>query len=153
MQLWTGIVTDERGVYLTNVTIVLRASAGDKEYRATTQANGTFAFSEIKIGSYRVSVAESRREWTATELLVVPEDEPFSADIQLSKQGHTIAIIKRVTPARVETEQGIRLSSKEVSTLPLNERDFSKLLAMKPTWTGTGLQVEGSSRVAIGTKS
>jgi Carboxypeptidase regulatory-like domain len=128
--LWTGIVTDETSAPVANVTIILRASTGDKEYRATTGANGAFAFREIRAGSYRVSVAESGRQWTAAELVVVQEDQQFSADIQLSKQDHAIAIIKRTTPASVETGQATRLSSKEVSSLPLNERDFSKLLLL-----------------------
>lgn len=40
-------------------------------YQATTEANGVFAFNEIKAGGYRVSVTEAGREWTATELVTV----------------------------------------------------------------------------------
>jgi hypothetical protein len=140
--VWTGIVTDETSAPVASATIILRASTGDTEYRATTGANGAFAFSEIRAGSYRVSVAESGRQWTATEVVVVQEDQRFSADIQLSKQGPAIAIIKRTTPARVETGQGIRLSSKEVSSLPLNERDFSKLLLLA---AGTMTDMNGAA--------
>ena len=77
---WTGVLRDETGVPVANVKISLRESTGDTEYQATTGANGVFAFGEIKAGSYRVSVTDAGRQWTATELVAVAEGQQFRAD-------------------------------------------------------------------------
>ena len=100
------------------------------EYRATTGANGVFAFGELRAGSYRVSVTEAGTPWTATDPVAVQEGHQFRADLRLSKLDHGIAIINRTTSAQVEKGQTMTLSGKEVSSLPLNERDFSKLLLL-----------------------
>jgi len=128
---WTGIVTGNTGAPLSNVTVILRASTGQTEYRATTGANGAFRFAAVSPGSYRVTlVAADGKEWTAAELLVVQEGEQLTADLQLSTQNQTLKIVRRTGAAPTESTEGIRLSSKEVSSLPLNERDFSKLLLL-----------------------
>lgn len=127
---WNGVVTDETRAPVANVSVILSASTGDTEYRATTGANGAFAFTEVKAGKYWVSAADSGKHWKATELVVLQADQQFNADIQLSTQSPTITIVKRTTPARDGTGEAKRLSSAEVSTLPLNERDFSKLLLL-----------------------
>ena len=127
---WNGVVIDEMRAPVANVSVILSASTGDTEFRATTGANGAFAFTEVKAGRYWVSVAGSGKQWKSTELVILQADQQFNADIQLSTQSQAIAIVKRTIPARDGTGERIRLSSKEVSSLPLNERDFSKLLLL-----------------------
>lgn len=124
------MVIDEMGAPVANVSVILSASTGDTEYRATTAAKGAFAFTQVKAGSYWVSVADSGKQWKTTEFVVLPADQQFNADIQLSTQTHSIVVILRPAPARDGAGEGMRLSSKEVSSLPLNERDFSKLLLL-----------------------
>jgi Carboxypeptidase regulatory-like domain len=127
---WTGAVIDETSAPVANVTVILRASTNDTEYKATTGITGAFTFSELKAGSYRVSVAAPGKRWTAAQLLFLHADQQVSADIQISKQSDAMAIVPPTTPVHDETGEGLRLSSKEVSSLPLNERDFSKLLLL-----------------------
>jgi len=127
---WTGIATSESGAPLSNATILLRSSAGELEYTATTGADGTFAFGTLEAGSYRVTVKLAEKEWTAAEPLVVKQDEQLAVDLQLSPQDQTLRFIERGSQPATKSDKARRLSSKEVSSIPLNERDFSKLLLL-----------------------
>ncbi len=134
------MVIGNAGAPLPYVTVTLRASKGQIQYRATTAADGAFVFDTIDAGSYRVSVLAYGKHWTAAELLVVRQEEQLTANLQLSAQDQTLRIVTQTSPTApssapansttAESSQGIRLSSNEVSSLPLNERDFSKLLLL-----------------------
>jgi hypothetical protein len=126
---WTGVATTDGGSPVSNAAVVLHSSAGPTEYRRTTSANGSFTFGEIKPDSYRVTVEASGKTWTATMLLVVKETQ-LAVDLQLSSQDQSLKLVTQSGQASTDTRRGLRLSSKEVSNLPLNERDFSKLLLL-----------------------
>jgi Carboxypeptidase regulatory-like domain/TonB dependent receptor len=127
---WTGVATTDDGAPVSNATVVLHSSTGQAEYHATTTANGSFTFGEIKPDTYRVSVEASGKTWTAITLLVVRESEPLTVDLQLSSQDQSLKLVTQPGQASADTKRGLRLSSKQVSNLPLNERDFSKLLLL-----------------------
>ena len=127
---WTGIATTESGAPLSNATILLRSGAGELEYTATTGADGNFAFGALDAGSYRVTVKVAEKEWTTPEPLVVKQDEQLAVDLQLSLQDRTLRIIKQGNQPPTKSDKARRLSSREVSSIPLNERDFSKLLLL-----------------------
>jgi Carboxypeptidase regulatory-like domain len=120
----------ESGAPVPNATVILRADTGDSDYRATTGADGAFALGGLPAGSYRVTVLVNGKEWSAASLFEVAQDQVLTADLQLSSVNQTLEIVNGNSPAAARSNQGIRLSSNEVSSLPLNERDFSKLLLL-----------------------
>jgi hypothetical protein len=127
---WTGIVTGDTGAPLSNATVTLRSTTGELEYKSTTGTNGTFVFDAIEANSYRVTLNAEGKVWMAPELLVVQKDKDVDADLQLSPPDQTLHVVTRSNQIPTESDKGLRLSSKEVSSLPLNERDFSKLLLL-----------------------
>lgn len=127
---WTGVATTDAGSPVANATVVLHSNAEQREYQAATSPNGTFTFGEIKPGSYRVSVEANGKVWTAPELFVVPENDQLTANLQLSSQDQSLKLLTQSGQGSTEATGGLRLSSKQVSNLPLNERDFSKLLLL-----------------------
>jgi Carboxypeptidase regulatory-like domain len=154
---WSGVLTDAAGMPIAHAGITLHG-AGGREYSAPTAPDGQFAFAEIAGGDYEVSVTSAGKTWKAATALIVKEGATLSIDIQLSAAGQelrfvaapgaqavTPAIAPSVTPATAPntTQQtagkgettaqasgGEHLSSTEVSSLPLNARDFSKLLLL-----------------------
>ena len=124
------MATTDAGAPVANAVIVLHSNAGKAEYQVTTSANGAFTFGEVKPGSYLVTVEVNGKVWTAVEMLAVAEDAQLAVNLQLSLQGPSLKLLTQPGPTSAETQRGLRLSSKEVSNLPLNERDFSKLLLL-----------------------
>ena len=124
------MVTTDTSAPVSNAVIVLHSSTGQAEYHTATSASGAFSFGEIKPGSYRVTVEVNGKVWTAAALFVVQENPQLTVDLQLSSQDQSLNLLTPSGQASTEATRGLRLSSKEVSNLPLNERDFSKLLLL-----------------------
>ena len=127
---WSGVLRDSAGKPVAGATIKLRATAGSLEYAAKTSGSGSFVFSDVTSGAYELSVSLVDKTWKSEERLEVKDDGELPRLLELSAQDQTIRLIKTGAPASAQASGGEHLSSGEVSTLPLNERDFSKLLLL-----------------------
>jgi len=111
--------------------VTLRPVTGEAhESTAKTSANGEFVFAEIPAGNYALSVRVAGKEWTTASPLVVKEGAALTAALELSAQGQTVHVLTPGQGGASPASGGEHLSSEEVSSLPLNERDFSKLLLL-----------------------
>src|SRR5579864_1414136 len=143
---WSGILWDGSGKTVSSAEIELRAD-GAERYRGASGGNGAFSIGGIAAGSYEVSVKALGRTWKAVGPLVVKEGAALTTGLQLVVEGEEARVLfveagtspplqtKGGAPAEVPVESvtrsgGQKLSSTEVSSLPLNERDFSKLLLL-----------------------
>ncbi|HEV3513082.1 MAG TPA: carboxypeptidase regulatory-like domain-containing protein [Candidatus Sulfotelmatobacter sp.] len=135
---WIGLLTDSAGNPIAGAVVRLRSA--DHEYTATTAANGKFEFAGIAGGTYELSVKTSDSEWKGAASLIVKDATALTMSLQLTSSGQ---IVQAQAPAVQELSSaspgghsaaqasgGEHLSSSEVSSLPLNARDFSKLLLL-----------------------
>src|SRR5580704_19116895 len=129
---WNGVLRDAAGKPVGDAKITLRGSSGDRTYEARTSAAGTFVFAGIEAGTYTLAAEAAGKTWTASKPIVIAEGSAPNLELTLSAQDQTLDVA--VAGAAQGTEKkgtgGENLSSKEVSNLPLNERDFSKLLLL-----------------------
>jgi len=128
---WQGTLRDSAGKPVASAKVMLRPIGKGQEYSATTSANGRFAFAGVEPGSYKLSVEWNSNSWTATDPFVVGDASLADQDLTIPAEGHflTVALAKR-EGAATQASGGQHLSSEEVSNLPLNSRDFSKLLLL-----------------------
>jgi hypothetical protein len=131
---WSGVLRDAAGNPVDKAEIHLRATDGSHEYSATTTATGQFTFAAISAGSYRLRTIVKGTTWTATETVQITDGAALPLSLQLSAQGQELRIIAEKGTAKDTASRqasgGEHLSTGEVSSLPLNERDFSKLLLL-----------------------
>ena len=127
---WKGIVHDKPGHAVADATVSLQATSGSRVYSANTSASGEFFFADIEAQSYRVAVKVKGKTWNAVQPLVIKAGDALAADLELSEHDQTLVVSARANPASPQGSGGAHLSSGEVSSLPLNERDFSKLLLL-----------------------
>jgi hypothetical protein len=110
--------------------------SGAAQYSAETSASGEFSFGEVGSGSYSVTVKMAGMAWTTASPITIGEGTAFTGDLQLSAQNQTLIVLAAgqsgtaTKDGAATTGGGQHLSSAEVSSLPLNERDFSKLLLL-----------------------
>jgi hypothetical protein len=97
---------------------------------STTSPSGEFSFADIAAGSYEISVSAASQTWKAANPLVIRDGTTLTAGLELSKQGQTVRLLTTGAGTSQQATGGEHLSSGEVSSLPLNERDFSKLLLL-----------------------
>ena len=126
-----GTIRDGAGAAVAQATVHLHTA--DLEATATSNAAGEFVFAKIAPGSYELSVESGSKVWRAARPLVIAANEgAIALSLQLSAQSNDLLVLPAESANGGENKAsgGERLSGKEVSSLPLNERDFSKLLLL-----------------------
>src|SRR6267378_3880538 len=127
---WRGILRDPAGNPIDMAAIKLFAAESNREYSATTSTTGQFAFTGIAPGNYTLTVNAAGKIWTAADPVVIKDGATLTSSLQLSLQGQEHRIMAAQDAAPPQASGGEHLSTGEVSSLPLNERDFSKLLLL-----------------------
>jgi hypothetical protein len=136
----SGVLTDNVGKPVGAAIVTLHAAPGGNAYTATTAADGKFMFAEIATGAYEVSVSAADKTWKAASSIAIKESDTLNFALQLPPQGEELRVVAEAPlatapaatagKASAQASGGEHLSSVEVSSLPLNERDFSKLLLL-----------------------
>jgi len=137
---WSGVLRDHNGKPVAGAVVKLHSVSGEHNYSATTDTDGKFAVAGIAADSYEVSVRIADRERKAAVPFVVKDGTLLTAALQLALVAETLAgqtapgqelrIISSGVEPSAQASGGEHLSGTEVSSLPLNVRDFSKLLLL-----------------------
>ncbi len=127
---WNGVLLDSSGKPVAKAVVKLHPTAGGLDYTATSEATGKFAFGEIAVGTYELSATTSGKEWKATLPLLFTDGAVLTMALQMSVVGQELQTVSAGAGTAAQAGGGEHLSSAEVSSLPLNARDFSKLLLL-----------------------
>jgi hypothetical protein len=134
---WNGTLVDCQGKPVASAVIKLHPSASGHDHTATTAADGKFYFAELVAGEYEVSATVGKKTWNTEISLTIKEGAALNMGLQLPKQGQVLIVSSALASIATANEKstapgsgGGHLSSNEVSNLPLNARDFSKLLLL-----------------------
>ena len=132
----TGTLYDDRGKPLAGAEIRMSAFGEGRDYHVATSQDGKFVFPEVQAGTYELAVKTSNRQATAAFPLVITSGRSLRIALQLTASGQVAQMQNPPAPSEVaetkasQASGGERLSGTEVSSLPLNVRDFSKLLLL-----------------------
>ena len=129
MTSWRGILQGADHKPVNNATLRLHAPLHNREYTARTSKNGEFFFNKIEAGVYQLSVKVAGRACTASTPVTIRAGIGVSTTLQMCSEHHPLRRIEEKALSS-EVGGGEHLSSEQVSELPLNARDFSKLLLL-----------------------
>ena len=132
---WTGVLRDSQREALAGATV--RVESGNLHLTATTAKDGRFAFPALTPGDYTITAEYNGATAACTRPVQLPRSS--AADLGWSANG-VLSLIEDSGPR--ESTGGEQLSSKAVSELPLNKRDFSQLLLLA---AGTMTDTSGAS--------
>ena len=129
---WNGHLSDGAGKPVSGAIVRLHSASAGRDYTSTTKADGTFAFADLPADRYELSVNASDKQWKGESPLVFAKENGVTISLQLTSSGHVQVSAEAVESgqAAAQASGGERLSGSEVSSLPLNARDFSKLLLL-----------------------
>jgi hypothetical protein len=127
---WSGVLRDSAGNPVNSATIKLSGADAHREYSAITSMTGQFAFTALRAGNYTLTVSVAGKSWTASDPVVILDGATLTSGLQLSPQGLELRVLVATDAPSPQASGGERLSTGEVSSLPLNERDFSRLLLL-----------------------
>ena len=144
-----GVVTDPTGAVIVDATVTVRNSANGDSRTVTTTNDGGYVIPELLAGEYAVE-ANSTGFMTYHRNAVVEVGLDTAVDIRLEVAGFegTRTVVTAAAPL-VDTERDVLgevVDNRMVEELPLNGRDFGKLVALVPGVTVEGSGVAGTEK-------
>ena len=127
---WTGVVRDAGGNPVSGSIIELLEMSGKVAFTSTTSPAGEFSFPKITGSKYKVLVRTPAATFTSAIPLELKEGSRLPLALQLSSQEKGVVFVFAPPEEAAQASGGEHLSGSEVSSLPLNSRDFSKLLLL-----------------------
>ena len=127
---WTGVLLGSERTPLSGATVRLSPGSGQAGYQTATSAGGRFLVQDIAAGKYELSVEVKGRTYRAARPITIMGTGGASVQLQLTVDGSEARVLVSEAVTASEASGGEHLSASEVSSLPLNSRDFSKLLLL-----------------------
>ncbi len=143
-----GTVTDSSGGSVSGAKVTAKNNETALERSVTTAADGSYTIPELPIGSYTLTVTQSGFEtFEATGVTVdVAAERRVDAQLKAGAIQQTVEVSAEALP-QVETttnDLGGVLTSKTVENLPINGRDYTKLIFLNPGVSGSPDQISDS---------
>src|SRR6202521_4620563 len=143
-----GTVTDPSGAVVAGATVKVRNVATGLERTTATSADGSYAVPELPIGSYSVTVSLAGFQTAITSDVDVNVATERRVDVAFK----TGQVSERVEVSgqelnNVETtsaELGGTLTSDAIANVPVNGRDYTKLIYLNPGVAGSPDQISDS---------
>ena len=143
-----GTITDPSGAVVPGAKVVVRNVATGLERTTQTSADGSYSVSELPIGSYSVTVTQSGFQSSVTSGVVVDVAGERRVDAEL-KTGQVEQTVEVSGEALAQTETttaelGGTLTAHTIENLPVNGRDYTKLIYLNPGVAGSPDQISDS---------
>ena len=152
----TGIVTDPTGAALPGATITVTDEATKVAVVTQTNSNGSYIEPDLDVAIYSVTIAKTGfKTYTVTGVELHPtETSTVNGALQVGATSEKVTV--EATSADVETsspELSSYIAAEQVSSLPVNGRNFQGMAALMPgvvnTSQGTALGTGGRNTSSV----
>jgi len=136
-----GTVHDKSGAVVSGATVKVTSLKTGRTWDAKSGSAGEYSVQGLPVGPYKVEVAQQGFKTEVVSNIILHPGEAPRADLTLDigSTGETVNVSADATTVNTTTsESGATIDSKSVSTLPLNGRDFTSLIALVPGSVTTG---------------
>lgn len=134
-----GTVTDQSGAVVQSATVTAVSQTTGVPRTTTTDSNGSFVIPELTVGTYNLTVEAQGFATAVVNEIEVNVSAERRVDVALQAGVTTERVEVTAEVPLVETTTNVlggTISSREVQNLPVNGRDFQKLLYLVPGTTG-----------------
>jgi hypothetical protein len=143
-----GTVTDPSGAVIAGAKVTVRNVGTGLERTTETSADGSYSLPELPIGTYTVTVTQSGfQTFAATGVTVdVASERRVDAAMKTGEVSTRVEVSADQLPM-VETTTntlGGVLTAQTVQDMPVNGRDYTKLIYMNPGVSGSPDQISDS---------
>ena len=140
----TGQVVDQQGGALPGVTVTLTNTGTSARLDEVSDAQGLYAFRNLPPGTYDIACTLTGFKELRQTGLKVSAGNPIRIDLtlEIGAMSETVSVVSDTTLLKsVKGELNTELTSKDVTTLPLNAyRNYQSLLNLVPGATPTQFQ-------------
>ena len=143
-----GTVTDTSGAAILNAKVTARNVDTGVERTTETNGDGSYLIPELPIGNYKVTIAQSGFQSAVTNGVVVDVASERRIDAVLKPgQMNQQVVVEGETLPQVNTTNNIlggTLTQDNIKDLPINGRDYTKLIFLNPGVAGSPDQITDS---------
>ena len=142
-----GTVTDPSGAAVPNATVKAIESATGLEHSTVTTGEGQFAFQDIPLGFYKVTVTASGFPTTNIDKVEVIAGTIYTLNVQMKLGQQSTSVEVSAAAIALDTTsqtQSMTIAEDVVQNIPLNGRDFTQLIAVQPGFGGYNVGGFGS---------
>jgi len=143
-----GTVTDASGAVVAGAKVSVKNVNTGLERTTATSGDGSYSVPELPIGTYTVSISQAGFQTAVTNGVIVDVATERRVDAQLKtgQVSQAVEVSGEALP-QVETtsaELGGTLTSGTIENLPVNGRDYMKLIYLNPGIAGSPDQISDS---------
>src|SRR5437660_6658218 len=143
-----GTVTDPSGAVVAGATVKVKNVATGLERTTATSGDGSYAVPELPIGTYSVTVTQSGfQTFVVTGVAVdVATERRVDAALKTGEVATRVEVSAETLPL-VETtsnDLGGVITAQTVENMPVNGRDYTKLIFLNPGVAGSPDQITDS---------
>ncbi len=133
----SGTVKDQSGAVIPGVALILVNLDLTTSYKTGTDAQGFYSFPNLPVGRYELTIEATGFKTQTKTGLVVDADAALrvDADLELGEQSETVTVSTGAAETQVEivaTHLGEVVQQAQITSLPLNGRSYTDLLAIQP---------------------
>lgn len=129
----TGVVTDSVGSIVQNATIIVTNKETNAERRVQSNEDGNFVVTPLAPGNYTIVVEHQGFKRYLQEITLNAKDRrPMDVVLETGSPTETVTITDQPPLIQDSPTGQTLISSTQVLEIPLQNRDFSKLLELVP---------------------
>ncbi len=132
---FTGTLTDQSGAVIPNVKVVATNSGTNVEYSSTTNNSGAYNLLFLPIGQYNLTAEASGFKKSQLGPFRLEVNQTARVDIKMEVGDATQSVSVDAAAPILQTEStqtGDSLTAQQLTSLPLNGRNFAALTLMMP---------------------
>ena len=143
-----GTITDPSGAVVAGAKVTAKNTGTGLERSTETSGDGSYSIPELPIGTYNVTVSQQGfQTFVTTGVTVdVATERRVDAALKTGQISTQVEVAGELLP-QVETtsaELGGTLTSETIESLPVNGRDYQKLIYLNPGIAGSPDQISDS---------
>ncbi|HYL86065.1 MAG TPA: TonB-dependent receptor [Candidatus Angelobacter sp.] len=142
-----GTVTDPSGGSVPGATVKATEIATGLDHTTTTTSDGAFAFQDVPLGLYKVTVTATGFPPYAVDRVEVVAGQIYTLQVKLTLQQQTTTVEVSAAALTLDTTtqtQTMTIPDDVVQNIPLNGRDFTQMIGVSPGFGGYNVGGFGS---------
>ena len=151
-----GTVTDTSGAVVVSAQVTAADTATGITYNTVTSTAGDFAFQDLPLGHYMLTISSNGFNTTKIEQVPVSAGSVSNEAVRLTVASSSTVVDVSASQLSLDTTtstQTTTVEARAVENLPLNGRDYTQLLALTPGFGGYSGGVTSGSGSLNGMRS
>jgi len=131
----SGTVVDAGGASVPNASVTATNTMTGVKQAVTTDDRGTYSFLSLPIGRYDIEVTRVGFKPYSRTGVVIDANSALSVDVRLEIGARTDIVTVKEQQVQVDsttTQMGDVIGGEQMTSVPLNGRSFTDLLALQP---------------------